>query len=120
MDTTGWLSRDGFRGADGILGGDLVDLNTPAAGRDKVQHLVAGGLLALLLVRWTPLGPWAALVGVLLVASAWEVVELVRYRRWRRAVEAGAGSPWPFAADRMSWRDVVATVGGAALAVLTC
>ena len=114
MDTN-WWAEDGFRGADGILGGDLVDTGTPFAGRDKVQHLAAGALLALVLARWTPFGALLALGVVLAVSVAWEAVELLRYRHWQAA---GARAPWPFAADRMSWRDVVAALAGALLALL--
>ena len=109
-----WFTRDGFKGSDGVWGGDLVDTMTPAAGRDKVQHAVLGAFLFLLLSRWTTLSDPLALAGVAVVAAAWEVAEFTRYRRWQ---SAGAPSPWPFAADLMSWRDVVATVAGATLAL---
>lgn len=117
MDS-GWWTQDGFRGRDGIWGGDLSDPETSFAARDKVQHLAAGALLALLLARWTPLGALVVLLVVLGLAAAWEAVELVRYRRWQRRREAGWETPWPFAADKLSWRDVVATLAGAALALL--
>lgn len=114
MDSS-WWAEDGFRGTDGVLGGDLVDAATPFASRDKIQHLVAGALLALLLARWTTLGAIPVLGAVLVLAAAWEILELIRYRHWQAA---GGTGPWPFAADRMSWRDLVATVAGAVLALL--
>ena len=107
------FARDGFVGVDGILGGDLVDQGTPFAGRDKVQHLVAGILLARVALRWLGLGPLAVIGGVAITAVLWECVELARYLAWKRR---GLG-PWPAAADRMSWRDVVTTTIGALLAV---
>jgi hypothetical protein len=114
MDSN-WWAGDGFRGADGVWGGELVDQATPFAGRDKVQHVVIGALLALLLARWATLGTIPVLGVVLILSGAWEAVELLRYRHWQAA---GAPPPWPFAADRMSWRDVVAALAGALLALL--
>jgi hypothetical protein len=117
MKPRDWFAPDGFRGHDGVWGGDLVDLDTPFGARDKVQHVVAGATLMLALARWTSIGPTAGLVVVLVASVAWEALELVRYRAWLRRVLAGGTSPRPFAADLPSWRDVVATLAGAAAAL---
>lgn len=107
------LSLDWLRGADGVLGGDLVDQATPIAARDKVQHLVAGLLLALLLRRWTTLEEIAGGLMILLVVAAvavlWEAFEGLRYLQYRHTV---------FAADEPDGVDVLVTIAGAALALL--
>lgn len=109
-----FLAADAFRGRDGVLGGDLVDVATPFAMRDKVFHFLAGVLLQLLFERWAPVlsHPVAWGLAVIAVALAWEILELLRWLAWRRR---GAGE-WPLAADRVSWRDVVATIAGAVAA----
>ena len=107
------LAPDGFRGSDGVLGGDLVDAATPFAARDKVQHAAGGALLQLLITRWWPSSPIGWVWLVLVIAALWESLELVRWLAWRRR---GMIDPWPMAADRASWRDIVATLAGAAAA----
>lgn len=110
------FAQDSFIGGDGVLGGDLVDVGTPLAARDKIQHLVAGILLAQVLVRWAAAGPWAVVGTVAAAALAWEIVELVRMVAWEKH---GLGAP-PLVTDYFSWRDIVATLAGAgvSLAVL--
>jgi hypothetical protein len=101
-----WMADDTFAN-----GGDLVDTDGPWAGRDKVQHLVLGGLLWFVLwgVR-IPLGPRV----VLMVAAVvlWECIELARYLAWQAK---GAPRPWPLVTDKFSWRDCVAGLAGAGL-----
>lgn len=100
------LAADSFAG-----GGDLVDTESWFAGRDKIQHAAIGGLLWLLL--WAlgcDLGDRA--LWLLDLALAWEELELRRYNAWRAR---GGQGPWPFLADRFSWRDIVAAYGGALL-----
>lgn len=103
-------------------GGQLVDTDRWYAGRDKVQHFVAGMLLARLLRHILP-WPWVFAL-VLLAALLWEMFEEIRYRRWRAAVRRWISErptddapPLPRFADPFSWRDVVATVAGAGAAV---
>jgi hypothetical protein len=111
MSRPWWWADDAFRSLAGHWGGELVDLCTPVAGRDKVQHLVLGaGAWLVLWALGLPLVPRAAILVGLCVL--WELVELARLWRWRRA---GAVPPWPFAADAFSWRDVVAGLAGAVL-----
>lgn len=97
---------DGFRGKDGVWGGDLVDTATPFAGRDKVQHLAGMAVLFLLLVRWAGLARWQAFLVTVAVGVLWEGVEMLRKHLGR----------WGFAVDDPSWRDVVAGAVGAAIA----
>ena len=87
-----------------------MDTKYPFAGRDKVQHFMIGLILAVLLHRF---GSLTTLVIVLGLSIVWEIVELVRYILWRKAVEKDPNIPWPFAADQFSWRDILATVVGA-------
>jgi hypothetical protein len=105
----GWMADDTFD-----HGGDLTDTDTPFAARDKVAHLVLGGVIwfALWGLR-IPIGPRAMIMFALTIA--WELLELARFIRWQNA---GAPAPWPLACDRFSWRDVVAGLAGALLCQL--
>jgi hypothetical protein len=99
----------GLRGADGVLGGDLVDVGTPFAGRDKVQHLALGGYAQLLAERWSGLSvPWCLLI-VLALAVLNEVIEGVRFRRygWTRSLS-----------DEPDGTDVLVTLAGGVVAWL--
>lgn len=109
-----YFASDSFR-----TGGQLVDQATWYAGRDKVQHAVAGFVIASL-CRRAGLSRWLTLLVVLLAAVAWEVFELVRFIRWYRTLLAWPQPRpvWPPFTDQFSWRDVVATVAGALPAVL--
>lgn len=100
-------AQDGFRGRDGVWGGDLVDTDTPVAMRDKVQHLAGGALVQLIAERWLPDWHWLALVGMAAVSI--EIVEVARYL---------LRGPSAFLADKPSWRDVLVTVAGGVLAWL--
>jgi hypothetical protein len=83
------------------------------AGEDKFVHLLLGMLLAILVRQWIPAG-WQLLM-FWAVVLGWEVFEFVRFLRWH---EKGAPLPWPWATDRLSWRDVAAGGAGGLLAVL--
>ena len=99
-----WTS---LRGADGVIGGDLVDQDTPFASRDKVLHLVCGYFLcrlALLIARW-PMALGITLAGALLM----EFIEGTRYRRY--------GYSRSFS-DEPDGTDVVVTVLGGLLGVV--
>jgi hypothetical protein len=99
-------------------GGQLVDLSTWYAGRDKVQHVVCGLLLARVLHH---LAPWPVVfLLVFLLAVAWELFERHRYEAWVKLVRGHHyvdAPPFPKFADNFSWRDVVAGLAGALLAV---
>ena len=74
-----WTS---LRGRDGVWGGDLVDTQSVLAMRDKVSHLLLGGLVQLAYERWvSPSFGWNALA-VLLVAWLVELIEDHRYRKY--------------------------------------
>ena len=73
-----WITWSGFRGTDGVWGGDLVDINTPFAGRDKTVHFTLGAAAWLFFQQW--MNPLAALMMVLILAIANEIVEGIRYR----------------------------------------
>ena len=78
---------------------------------DKVEHLLGGMAAYLIAVRvWSGVWPWVAVfaAGVLV-----EVVELVRFRAWERK---GKPQPWPWLCDRVSRKDLIADLLGAALA----
>ena len=93
------LRWSGFRGRDGVLGGDLVDNNTLYAMRDKIQHLIMGALVYLLAARWF-LAPWLCVLGVAILC---EIIEGVRYARY------GYSRPL---ADEPDVADIVATMLG--------
>lgn len=115
-------------------GGELVDLGTWYAGRDKIQHAIAGFVLAVV-CRRVGFGRLAALVVVLFLACLWGAFEDFRYRRWRAAIRVWrytAGLEWmarygttrplappsrPRFCDEFSWRDIVATLAGALVAL---
>jgi len=112
-----YFASDSFR-----TGGQLVDQATWYAGRDKVQHAVCGFVLA---TAWRRAGlsRWLTLLLVLVAAVAWEVAELLRYLEWERRMHAMTAvdmlaAPWPPFTDQFSWRDIVATMAGALLAVV--
>jgi len=112
-----YFASDSFR-----TGGQLVDQATWYAGRDKVQHAVCGFILATV-CRRAGLSQRATLVVVLVAAIAWEVAELLRYLEWERRMHAMTAvdmlaAPWPPFTDQFSWRDIVATMAGALLAVV--
>lgn len=77
-------------------------------GEDKLAH-----------VGWSmALYAWAAprmiwpLGFVLMAGLAIEFLELLRYRRW---VDRGMPSPWPFLTDKISAKDLLADLAGALL-----
>lgn len=100
----------GFRGLDGVLGGDLTDSNTIVAMRDKVQHVILLGAPAQLAYeRWvTTSWPWG-LIFVTLIAIVVELIEQARYDRygWTRMLS-----------DQADGADIVATIAGGVLAWL--
>lgn len=103
------MKWSGLVGADGILGGDLVDLRTPFAGRDKVVHVVLGAIAFRLAVRWLALGGWSGLGVVLALALLNELVEDLRYRRHGHS---------RMMSDEADGTDVLVTVAGGVLAWL--
>lgn len=92
---SGWFAEDTF------------------VGEDKAIHFLLGMLLAVLVRHWIPAG-WQLVVFAVVVVG-WEVFEFVRYRRWQAR---GAPQPWPWATDRLSWRDIVAGIAGGVLTVV--
>lgn len=99
------FARDSFRGADGIWGGDYVDLTTPFGARDKVLHFICGALLFAAVDRDGP----ACLAGLCVLVGGL-TIELLEADRLARGKT--------FFADDPSWRDLVANLAGAAVAWL--
>ena len=95
-----WTS---LRGRDGVWGGDLVDVSSPFAMRDKLSHFLGGGYVYLLAARWTRLDALPCLGIVLGCAVLVEVVEEIRYRKygWTRNLS-----------DEADGTDVLVTVAG--------
>lgn len=92
----------------------LYGLHDPAdrwVGQDKIEHLMGGFAAYLIAVRVTS-GVWP-FVWVLVAGVAVELIELVRYRRW---VAKDRPQPWPWLTDKVSVKDLIADVLGAALA----
>lgn len=98
-----------LRGADGVWGGDIVDVGTPFAMRDKLSHVFLGCYTQLLAERWGGWAWWWGLGAVLGVAVLCEVIEGVRFRRygWTRSLS-----------DEPDGTDVLVTVAGGVLAWL--
>ncbi len=116
-------------------GGHVVDRGGILEMRDKVQHLLGGHALWLLLAL-APLGFVARLVWWTVGAVGIEVLEAVRLATWWAATEPWRRRGWtwswkagwannqttivgedvppppPAFADRPSWRDLVADVAG--------
>lgn len=95
-----WTS---LRGADGVLGGDFVDITTPWGMRDKVSHLLLGAFAQLAHERWiTPAIFWNASF-VVLVAVLVELVEQHRFDLygWSRSFS-----------DEADGTDVLVTIAG--------
>lgn len=87
------------------------DLDDPWLGDDKQAHVLGGIAAYLLAVRvWSGVWPWVAVFVAGLVV---ELVELIRYRVWERK---GRPQPWPTLCDKVSRKDLVADMLGAALA----
>lgn len=108
-------------------GGELVDLGMWYAGRDKMQHAVSGFVLGAA-GRRLGFGRLQALTLVLIAAIGMEMFEQLRYWRWRAAVvrwyrnKTGIAAlqdapPRPLFCDTFSWRDILATLAGALLAM---
>lgn len=76
-------------------------------GEDKGVHVLAGAVLWLLVG-----GRWGLFLGA---AIGWELLEAVRWMRWQ---VKGAPSPWPWATDKASLKDLLADVVGIGLALL--
>lgn len=109
--------RDWFS-ADSFLGGGVAINYWGVEVPDKLAHFLAGAFFSLWYgdLRFWP-GDDSLFVGtafqwVLVVAVAWEVLELLRYIAWRRRTKGQPFAAWPVVTDRFSWRDVVACAVG--------
>lgn len=88
-----------------------------AAAGEMVDHVVYGGTLVALLhhLRLFGLAPVVSLLGVLIGATLWETLEVIRYVRW---VNAGSPQPRPQACDQFSYKDIVRALVGAVVMLL--
>ena len=79
---------------------------------EMVDHVVYGGALFALLhhLRFFGLASVVSLLGVLLGATLWETIEVIRYVRW---ANAGSPQPRPQACDQFSYKDIVRALVGA-------
>lgn len=101
------FAQDKFKGYDGIWGGDIVDVHSPFAMRDKVMHFLSAGILQLLIERWTGLDSWwEAQLTILLAGVIIEVVEMIRYSKYGYTRSMS---------DKFSWKDLIANQLGALL-----
>jgi hypothetical protein len=99
--------NDSFFDADGVFGGDLVDVTTPFAMRDKMMHALCGAVLQLVLARWSDVHNFFVMnIIVLGVGILVELFELARYKKYGYTRSMS---------DMVSWRDLVANNVGASL-----
>lgn len=100
-------------------GGDLIYRGGVFEMRDKVAHYLAGAIIAFIIESVTSIMhayigidvPLVARVATALVIFVgWELLEF--YRFWRNSWQYGV------ATDYISWRDVVADIGGALTAAM--
>lgn len=105
-----WVTFEGFRGLDGIWGGNLVDQNMPFAMRDKVLHAVCS-YFAAQIAYLMKIPPHYAVnsLGVLV-----ESIEVFRYWLWWKSTTMQRKIGWVWDPDNWLWswkhRDIKASM----------
>ena len=85
--------------------GDLVDIESWYAGRDKIQHIICAIFLMLLL-------PFSIFINSLIILFGGIVLEIIEYVRYNLYGYS------KILCDKMSWRDIVANITGMLLGIL--